>query len=61
MDFVYIWNTPEGRYMFAYCFACMLPLLGLAGLAGYFSGYEDTRIKRVKYESRIDNHKKTNR
>lgn len=34
MDFVYIWNTPEGRYMFFYCFVCMVPLLGLAILAG---------------------------
>ena len=34
MDIVYVWNTPEGRYMFSYCFACMIPLLGLAVLLG---------------------------
>jgi hypothetical protein len=34
MDFMYIWNTPEGRYMFVYCLACTMPLLGLAFLAG---------------------------
>ena len=34
MSFIDIWNTPEGRYMFSYCFACMVPLLALAVLVG---------------------------
>jgi hypothetical protein len=34
MDFVSIWNTPEGRYMFAYCLCLTMPLLGMAFLLG---------------------------